>query len=88
MNTTAGPSIKNKRKNISNSLSGGKNPRSITRKTLTELQKKNSVKCSIRACLRWSIDCQVIETPIIVVAIGSKPHRPAYGSWSIRPNRK
>ena len=41
MNTTAGPSIKNKRKNISNSLSGGKKPRSITRKTLTGLQKKN-----------------------------------------------
>ena len=40
MNTTSGPSIKNKRKNISNSLSGIKKLRSIARKTLTGLQKK------------------------------------------------
>ena len=40
MNITTGPSIKNKRKNIFNSLSGSKKSRSITRKTLTGLQKK------------------------------------------------
>ena len=45
MNTTAGPSIKNKRKNISNSLSGGKKPRSITRKNLCEyVNLENSVQ--------------------------------------------
>ncbi|CAG8496366.1 861_t:CDS:2 [Paraglomus occultum] len=40
MNITTGPSIKNKRKNIFNSISGSKKSRSITRKTLTGLQKK------------------------------------------------
>jgi hypothetical protein len=42
MNTTAGLSFKNKRKNtrISNSLSDSRKPRSITRKTLTGQQKK------------------------------------------------
>jgi len=40
MNITAGPSVNNKRKNVSNSLSSSKKSRSIRRKTLTGLQKK------------------------------------------------